>query len=184
VKVETRNLYTLAELREQYPDAYAKVLRRWEEDAYASGEIPWVDETMDSAKAVIEACGGTLRDYYVGPWAQGHFRVEVEDDDDRGRRKGRDWLRREVLKPNGYTDRRGRATFPGLCRWTGYCADDGFLEAVWRDVCRGATLTEALEGLESDVRHEMEANFEQATSEESMEANWGDAWFTEDGTMA
>lgn len=184
MRTQTRTLYTLADLRERFPEAYAKVLRRWEEACDRSGECPWADEALGSARAVVEACGGTLRDYSVGPYSQGYFRVEVEDEDDDGRRKGRDWLRLNVLKPNGYTDKRGRATFPGLCHWTGYCMDDACLESVWQDVCHGATLKEALEGLEDVVRREMEDSCEQMRDEDSMLANWDGTEYTEDGRDA
>lgn len=182
-KTLTVQTYSLAELKEAHPEAYERVHERWKEGQ--SGDIPWSEETMDSLKAVVKACGGRLTDWSIGAYAQSHCSVSVDDEDgDTGKPKDARWFRREVLKPNGYIRANGHPYFPGNCAFTGYCADDTFLEAAYKALQEGETLTEALEGLADVAREMMEADLEQAESEESMEANWGDNRYLEDGEEA
>lgn len=182
----TKTGYTLAELKESHPDAYARVHRKWQELTY-SDSAPWSDETMDSLKAVVEACGGTLEDWSIGT-DSGTCTVRVEDEYEyenasgcHAAPKGPAWFRREVLKPHGYTKPNGRPDFPGICAFTGYCADDSFMERAYERIRKGDTLTEALESLASLASEMMADDMEQAANEESMEANWGDNLYDEEG---
>lgn len=173
MRTETRTIYTLAELKTLKPDAYAKVLARWQDACDEHGDCPWSDETMASLKAVVKACGAKLRDWRIGPYAQSSIRVECEDEDDEtGARKGLDWLRKEVLAGTKYLDAAGAFVFRGECHWTGYCGDDSMIEHVHNALRDGETLTEALEGLADVAREMMEADAEQQKEAESMEANW------------
>lgn len=181
---ETRTLYTLAELKERFPDAYKKVLARWEDLCDRSGDIPWVDETMASLKAVVAACGATLRDWSIGCYSYSSIKVEVEDEDDEGNTKDAAWLIREVLRPNGYVNEKGEADFPGLCKWTGYCADDAMIEAVYKGMLAGETLTKALGRMADVAREYMESDADAQRSEDSMDANWSDNEYTEGGDDA
>lgn len=181
MRTETREVFTTDEMKAKHPAGFARIMERWEKDCDDSGDCPWGDEAMESMREVIKACGGTLGRYEIGPWSHSFVNVEVEDDDENGKRKGRDWLRLNVLKPNGYTDGRGRAAFPGVCHWTGYCADDDMIESVWKAVKSGETLTEALEGLADVVREHMEDACEQMRGEDSMLANWEDREWTAEG---
>ena len=185
MRQDTRTVYTLNELRTAHPEAYAEVHERWKAGC-AEDAAPWTDETMDSLKAVVKACGARLTDWSIGAWAPSHVCVDVSDetDDDEPRRKDAAWLVEAVLKPAGYADGTGAAHFPGLCVWTGYCADDAMIEAVHKALVDGDTLTEALEGLADVAREEMEANAEQQEEEDSMLANWSDREYTADGREA
>jgi len=185
-KVETRTLYTLAELKEQFPDGYARVLERWQDACDRFFDVPWQSETMDSLRAVVDACGGKCHDWQIGPYAPSHLSVRVDehDEDDEGNEVRRDaeWFWREVLAPNGYArGEGGEVEFPGVCPFTGYCADENMLEAVWQDLRAGVGLREALEGLADVASRMMEANAEQERDAETMEANWDGLWFTEHG---
>ena len=187
---KTITIYTPAELKEQYPAAYEKVLKAWAEAVGDSGDIPWSGETIDSLKQVIEACGFELRDWRIGPYSPSYVKVSGDDDyypdnygdDDEPRAKDADWYLTNVLAPLGYVND-GKAHFPGLCKLTGYGADDDLLESVYKSLLSGRTLTEALEDLADDVRRMFEADLEQQQDEESMLANWGDSLFTEHGEM-
>lgn len=197
-RTETVESYTLEELETAHPEGYARVLRDWQDDARASDYTPWADEVMASLKAVVGAYGATLTDWSIGPWSPSDLSVSVEDDetgrecadydecegcpDCEDRPKDADWLLANVLRPLGYADKDGNADFPGLCKFTGYCADDDFMESVYRSVESGETLSDALRGLADVARRMMEDDCEQAASEESMRANWGDARFLADGT--
>ncbi len=183
MRAAARILYTLAELKAQHPDAYAKVLSRWQ-DACDQDSAPWSDETMDSLQACVKACGATLKDWSIGAYAHSSVTVEADDETDEGTPKDVDWLLLNVLKPHGYTDENGAAAFPGICAWTGYCADDAMIESVHRSMVGGSTLTEALEGLADVAREEFEQNAEQARDAESMEANWGGSEYDAEGRDA
>lgn len=187
---KTIEVFTLAELKEHHPEVFEKVHERWKE-AVAGWDTPWGSETMQSLKATVNACGGTLHDWSIGPDAPCSASVSVQDtfdeDDEAGEsqecQKDADWLFENVLKPLGY--KRGRADaveFPGLCPFTGYCGDDNFLEATWKAMRDGSTLSEALESLAGVAGKMMEDDCEQQRDEESMMANWGDNHYTADGT--
>jgi hypothetical protein len=178
--------YTLEELKTANPKAYERLAERWRELIYQDSGL-WTDETMESLKAVITACGGTLTDWNIGP-DSGWCTVRVEDDyeyvnasGEHSARKGPAWFRREVLKPHGYLKPNGRADFPGNCAFTGYCADDAFLERAYERIRKGDTLTEALESLAGLASKMLADDLEQTASTESMEANWGDNLYTLEG---
>lgn len=177
--------YTLSELKDAAPDAFERVHKEWAE---LCDEIPWADETMDSLKAVISACGARLKDWSVGPEShRSYLKVDADDgyapDGDENADcldKDAAWMLWEILTPLGYV-KDGAADFPGHCKLTGYCADDDFLEATYKALQGGDTLTEALEGLAHDAARMMESDLEQKQDEDSMLANWGDRLYTIDG---
>lgn len=172
--------YTLAEMKEQHPEGYAAILKRWQDGCAKSNYAPWLYEI--SLKATVKAFGGTLKNYRVNPYSNNFMNVEVNDDyskpsevgeggtNDGTFIKDQQWAYDNVLASLGYARKAdGKVDFPGLCPFTGYCADEGFIEAVWKSLGEGETLTEALEGL-ADIAGKM------------MEANWEGCWFAEDGT--
>jgi hypothetical protein len=172
---QTIETFSLEELKTAHPEVYAKIHERWKETC-ADGNTVWGDETIDSLKAVVKACGGQLDEWDISPYGNSHVYVKGISDD-----KDRAWFLRNVLKPNGYVKKNGHADFPGHCIFTGYCADDNFLEAVWKSLQKGDTLKEALEGLASDAQRMLEEDVEQSQEEDSMLANWGDNRYTESG---
>src|SRR5690606_38737579 len=123
--MRTIQVYSLAELKERFPEAYARVHERWKNNL---GDVPWAEETMDSLQAVVDAAGGSLEDWSIGAYARSYIRVRVDDEDEDGTPKDARWFRLNVLKPNGYVKKNGHVAFPGHCRFTGYYADDAFLE--------------------------------------------------------
>ena len=73
------NAYTLAELKEQFPDAYARALRNWQE---SRDEIFWQDETVDSLKAVLKAASITLRNWSLGAYNRNNYiKISFPNDD-------------------------------------------------------------------------------------------------------
>jgi len=174
MRIKEVNVYTLAELKDAHPDAYAKVLDRWASRA----ESGWNDEIIDSLKAVCDLLDVSLRDWQLGPHNRSNrIRVDVADiDDERAHVL-------EALSTHGYA--KGESvSFPGICALTGYCADDDLLESIWKDVDSGESLKDAVESLESIIARMMEDDLEQAQSEESMIANWGGLDFDENGDEA
>jgi len=85
------------------------------------------------------------------------------------------------LISKGYEKSNGRITFPGLCKLTGVCFDEDFLESVYNDVLNGDSLQQAMEGLAYVAQKLLEAEYEQEMSEDTMLCSWGDNEYTEDG---
>lgn len=183
---KTITTYSLAELETVRPEAYERVHERWKAGI---SEVAWTDETMACLRACIEACGARLTTWEIGT-DSGWLNVEVEDtncdDDSDGtaqRNKDAAWLFENVLQPLGYTrDHAGKVKFPGNCPWTGYCADEDFIEAVYKALESGDTLTKALQGLASVASRLMQNDLEQQQDTESMMMNWRDNQYTIEGT--
>lgn len=70
MKTILTHTYTLAELKEQFPDGYARALRNWQNEPR---EIAWQGEIIDSLKAVLKAANVTLRDWSLGAYNRGNF---------------------------------------------------------------------------------------------------------------
>lgn len=176
---KTITVYTLEELETVNPVAFERVHKKWKDSI---DYLPWSDEIMASLKAVIEACGATLKNWSIGAYSPSHVRVEIYDSEDEtslvSMNAGR--FVSEILEPNGYT-KDGKAYFPGICKWTGYCGDDDLIEAVYKALVRGNSLKDALEGLASVAQRFMEDDLEQHEEVESMLANWGRREYTLDG---
>jgi hypothetical protein len=171
-------VYTLAELKAQFPEAYKRVHKKWSDDCLRD-EIPWADETMESYNQVVKQFGGKLAKWSIGAYSRSSATVTGVDSDEWSAERVRD----EVLAPLGYVVN-GKVTFPGLCKLTDYCADDSFLEAVWNDVEAGVGLRTALEDLATLAGKMMEDDLKQQQNEESMDSNLDGCWYTKDGTRA
>ena len=169
----TVTVYTLAELKKSNPEAFEEIHKKWQAGCTESN---WASEVMDSLNAVVKACGARMKNWSIGPYNNSSIRIG--DVDDRG--QDLKWFKREVLKPNGYPYR-GKIKFAGLCKLTGYCADDDFLEQVYKELVDGATMTDALESLAHVAQKHFENDLEQQQDEENMMANWEDRLFTFDG---
>lgn len=176
MRTETRTIYTLAELKSAHPDAYAKVHARWAESVYADG-APWAEEVQDSLRCVVEACGGTINHRGTAE------ADDCRDTDDGETLKDAAWLIENVLAPSGYAPE-GVPTFPGLCKWTGYCADDDMIESVYEDMAGGMTLQDALRSLDNVAQRHAEDDLEQMADEESMHANWDGREYDAEGNPA
>lgn len=191
---KTITVYTLAELKTANPDAFASVLQRWAEGQTA--DIAWASKTINSLKAVVDACGGVLHEYSIGPdqpcsmsvsvadTFSDEFDVQREVDNGEMQKDGK-WLYDHVLNHLGYTMSNVghfHVEFPGLCPWTGYCADEDFIEHVYKRLEAGDTLTEALESLAGEASKHMADDLEQQQGEDCMMMNCNDLLFTEDGT--
>jgi len=188
MKTRTVETYTLDELKDAHPETYVKLHEKWRE-LVANDDAPWGDETMDSLKATVKACGALLHNWSIGAYAPCSMTVGVQDDFIDGNdeesaeiRKDEGWFFDHVLKGLGYTrDSQGKVEFPGLCPFTGYCADDAFLEHVYKQLQRGNTLTDALESLADVAGKMVEDDLEQMQEEDSMLANWGENQYDKDG---
>lgn len=165
----TVQVYSLAEMMEQFPEGYKRILQDWEEMVYLS-EAPWACEIRDSLSAVIEACGGELTywgDIEVSNTEEVWFTDETGEEDYREEPKGPEWLMREVLSPNGYV-KDGEPYFPGNCVFTGYCTDDDLLEKVNLYLRQGHNLSDALRMIVDDADAMNEADKRAEAQEERL----------------
>lgn len=204
----TITVYTLAELKAQFPKAYERAYERWKAQDH---DIPWQKETMDSLKAVIAAAGAELRDWSIGPWVNSYVVIRFASDEVANftGRRAFAWLEAHVFGPlrepwRPFTDPRrrklaeynlayrschppGKRTFyePGRvnpCPFSGYVADEVYLDALVKSVREGRRLGLALTDLADEARKMMEDDVEQAENEESFEANNETSEYLESGT--
>ena len=187
MKTISLNLYTVQELKEQFPDAYKAAHRKYAETC-CNQEVPWQSEIFDSLKAIISASGFTLKDWSLGSSCNRSQSLTVESSDEREELAGKRALAAfaQVLTAHGYerpTFPGWGMKFPGVCGFTGYCADDDFADDIWNELKRGETLKDAIENQASTYATMIDSEIEQAESEDEFEnqAEFGDWQFTEDG---
>lgn len=185
---ETIEVYTLSELKDSFPDAYTLAIERERNRIQLYDDIPWAGEIVQSARAVIKACGGTLRTWDISPGRCREFQVEVDDshehydiDEPITIEHNLSWFISEVLKPNGYAAADGTVSFPGNCKLTGYCADDIFLEYVHKELSAGHSLSQSLGWLGDEIAKLFESECEYAASEENISNLLSDRHFTSSG---
>jgi len=181
MRTVTVTLYTLAELKLAHPKGFAKVLRDWRDSCRSNPDD--LSDLLASLRAVVKACGGSLTEWSIGSDSS-RLTVDLPERETDGELDTDSdflWFLESVLKPNGYDTLHFPVVFSGLCPFTGYCADDDFLESIYRSLRNGMPLHRALETLhEVCTRHEQE-EAESQESEETMLANWGDNEYTANG---
>ena len=180
-------LYTLAELKTLFPDAYQRAFERYQRDV-TTWETPWQDETMASLKAVAKCLGFTLRDWSIGPYSRNSYVRASGDYETEDLSGGRSLaIARSKLRNAGFRLGKGPAAsvkFNGDCPLTGYCADDDAAEHVWKALLSGDTLKEAVESLADWAQGVLEAECEYQQGKEAFETWAGDLEFDENGNEA
>lgn len=189
--------YTVQELKEEFPEGYERAFEEWK--ARRDSEIPWVDEIMDSLKAIFEAGNVTLRDWSIGAYSPSYVTFSFYGDyaEEIGELNGAralGWIENNIISPNRI--RRGQYNRQELrrygyqigalkdCPFTGVCFDFDMLESLLGDIQRGYTLREAFSGLASVASRLMESEIESATSEDAFaeDAEAMNRHYTEEGT--
>lgn len=204
-------LFTIQELKELHPDGYKRALEKHERDA-CRFEIPWQDEICDSLKALVEAAGLRLRDWSIGAYSRGSFcRVSFENGD-AGQLTGKRafaWLENNLFAPlripwkgkerwrlaaynRGYHSCHPKGADVRTCYsagrvqpapFTGYYADDVYIDHLRDSLKCGLTLKRAFEALADKAQELLEEECEQAQSEEAFleRCEIENRQFTEDG---
>lgn len=187
----TITLYTAEELKSANPEAFEKALERYQNE---QAEVFWADETIESMKEVFKASGIALREYNIDySWPSGSaVRFDMENDvfDLTGVR-AQAWLENNLLsglRIPFYGPKRwevakyGSYYRPGMikpCPFTGYCADDDFLESLQKDIKDGECLGDAYKNLAVEAGKMLESELEYQNSEEHFLEQ--DYQFTYDG---
>ncbi len=169
--------YTAAELETAFPASYAATLQRWQDQQYADGS-PWDGETVNSLRAVISAAGFTLQDWSLGTGSYTYLRLAMHDAEDLQGARAMAWWESNVVAPmrvpwtgRERTEARRYGISPGTvpaCPLTGYCADDEYLAHVARRLRAGDTISAALLSLDEPCVAMMQADLDQAVSEDAF----------------
>lgn len=160
--IETK-LYSFDELSDE---AKERVIRR-EADRVANDDDNFtLNESVDSLKKIVSACGLRMRDWSIGPYNQNNY-VKV-DCDDVGNRAIARFLR--VLIEYGYERPKKfkDMKFPGVCGFTGVCFDDDICEEIWEALLDGETLGKAFDRAGDRIMQICEDDLEYRQTEECI----------------
>ena len=202
---KTLTIYSASELKQVNPDAYQKAYEKFVQDCYESPH--WADETVESLKAVIKHSGITLLDYEIQFSEYGWSSLVLEWPYEWGAEANASilsgqraiaWLENNLfhklripfkqydhseikrwnLSKYGSHYRAGKII---PCPFTGYYADDVFINHLIKAVMEGDTLSEAYESLAPLCTDLIVQDIEQQSSEEEFEMQ--DWQFTESGQL-
>ena len=203
--MNTVNVYDIKELKEQFPDAYEKVLNKWQNNM---DEVFWQDEIVDSLKECFNSAGLTLKDWSLGgqgsyvKFTMPTYWSELADCDmlveDYTGRRALNWLKEafdlKSVKRVNYIGHDKRKHFrydivkkdgkDWSCEFTGYCADHDYIESLLDDVTKGGcTLEDAFHNLADVCSRLIENEIEYQQSEEYFleHAEANDFQYTEHG---
>ena len=201
----TKNIYTFNELSEE---AKEKTIFDYRE---GTTEIFWADEILESLKGLFENCSSVeLKDYSLGEYNSSiDVRFYNEETEEISGKRAFAWIENNLLcnirykqgishiKERVWTsdcvksvDRKdgyflNNAGKIKECPFTGYYADDDFLDSLLKDIREGADLKTAFEGLASEYQKIINNEIDYQNSEEyiieHMEAN--NYKFDENGEM-
>ena len=153
--MKTINVYEFNELND---DAKKKAIEFYRDNNY-DREIPWMEETIDSLRAIIDNSGLSLDDWSLGTcnsWIRVGFTEDIEDISGK---RAISWLENNLLNdlrvPYYGKKRKDLAQYgkyyrPGKippCPFTGYCGDDDFLYSLIEDINSGMTIKDSFENL-------------------------------------
>jgi hypothetical protein len=169
--METIKVYDINELKEQFPDAFEKVLNKWQNN---QDEVFWQEEIIESLKETFKSAGLSLNNWSLG--GQGSYvkftmptywselaECDMLVEEYEGKRAF-NWLKeafdlksyRRVYYTNHLGKKSHRYDFTKLgsnkdwdwsCEFTGYCADHDYLESLFNDIHDGMNLEDAFRNL-------------------------------------
>ena len=191
--------YSIHELKEMHPQGYSRALDKHRDEC--SEEIPWQSEIFESLKGLYDAAGVRMKKYSLGICNRSNgitaeFSGDYsEETADLCGKRAMAWLENNLLSSlripwkgerRDEVRKYGKYYRPGMvkpCPFTGYCADDSFLESLLRDIRKGDTLREAFESLADEYVKLLESEDENQRSEEYFldRCDCDDATFDEDG---
>jgi len=182
--------YSFDELSEE------KAMERWGDHTW---EYHWLDEIFESLKGLFEKCDGvTLDDYNLREHNSSiSISFEYDEVEDFTGKRAMAWIENNLLyciRTPYRGDRRkeirryGASYYAGKippCPFTGYYADDYFLDCLLGAVKRGNTLKDSFECLAGEYQRLYNAEIEHQNSDEYIrEAIQSNGYeFTKDGTL-
>lgn len=205
------DVYTIKELKENFPEAYEKAYEDFKQDIQQDPYLPWQEEIMDSMKATFKHAGVTLHNWSIGAYCYSkvkfsiptHWSELAEEDilvDDYEGKLAYKWLKEtfdlESFRRVNYKNHLGKPAhrydftkmgsekdWDWSCEFTGYCADHDFLESLFDCIHDGMNLKDAFSNLGDVARKLCEAEYENQLTEEYFleEAMANNYEYTEDG---
>jgi hypothetical protein len=197
MRTQTINIYSFDELSEE---AKEKALNDYRE---GMTEIFGIDETVESLKGLFKNCNGiTLKNWSLGD-CQSWLNVTFENDEigDFTGKRAMSWIENNLLvniripensfAMNGTRRKLAqygqyyRAGMIKCCPFTGYCADDDFLQDLISEVKQGTDLKTAFEGLAVTCQKLIQNEQEYQQSEEYIKEHFemNNCEFDEDGNL-
>jgi len=197
MRTQTINIYSFDELSEE---AKEKALNDYREGIT---EIFWADEILESLKGLFKKCSGvSLKDYSLNEynswicvefahdetenlsgkraiaWLENNLLVNIRISDNSFAMNG---TRRKLAKYGQYY----RAGMITSCPFTGYCADDDFLQDLISEVKQGTDLKTAFEGLAVTYQKLIQNEQEYQQSEEYIKEHFemNNYEFDKDGNL-
>jgi len=191
MRTKTINIYTFDELSEESKQSAIEEYRK------NQTEIFWMDEIVQSLKSLFENCDGiSLKD-----WSLGDYRSWIEIDftneevENFTCKRAMAWIENNLLsniRVPYYGNKRkelrqyGKYYYAGKikpCPFTGYCADEDYLDELIKDIKSGTDLKTAFKNLAYTCQKLIQNEWEYQQSEEYIiehfEAN--EYEFDEDG---
>jgi len=202
------DVYTIEELKEQFPDAYDKAYEEFKKDTSSDPYLPWQEEIMGSMKATFKHAGVTLHDWSIGAYSPSYVKFSIptywselaEEDllvDDYEGKLAYKWLKDafdlKSYKRVAYKNHLGKTAYrhdfkkldgkDWSCEFTGVCFDHDYLESLFECIHDGMNLKDAFSNLADEARKLFENEYEYQQSEEYFleEASNNDYEYTEKG---
>ena len=174
--MKTITVYTPQELKEDFPDGYDKAYQNYRDSVEW---IPWMDEIIQSLKEVFSYSGIKLTNWEIGAWCYSH--VSFDLDEDIGNLSGAralGWLENNLLsylRIPWYGEKRNKVRKYGSeyhagkikpCPFTGFFADEDFINSLKEDLKDGGCIQDAYSNLADVAKELIEAENEYVMSEE------------------
>lgn len=202
-------VYSITEMKEKFPEAFEKMLEKYQRYCASDSYLPWQEEIMDSMKKTFKYAGATLNDWSISTGSPSYVKftiptywselAEVDElvDDYEGQ-IAVDWLKdtfdlkeaERVAYQNHLGKTAYRWDFKKLngedwsCEFTGYCADHDFLESLFESVaCDGLNIKDAFRNLADVAAKLFENEEEYMMSEEYFLESCYDNFYTKDGNL-
>jgi hypothetical protein len=202
------DVYTIEELKEQFPDAYDKAYEEFKKDTSSDPYLLWQEEIMGSMKATFKHAGVTLHDWSIGAYSPSYVKFSIptywselaEEDllvDDYEGKLAYKWLKDafdlKSYKRVAYKNHLGKTAYrhdfkkldgkDWSCEFTGVCFDHDYLESLFECIHDGMNLKDAFSNLADEARKLFENEYEYQQSEEYFleEASNNDYEYTEKG---
>lgn len=170
----TIQLYTLDELKKKFPDGYAEAYKKWQ-DVTNDWCTPWANEIYKSYEALAQAFGYTI------VWDDSPYDRYPELKTSLATQPDQNEVFK-IIKNLGYElDGNGNFQFTGLCKLTGYCADEDLLEYFWGQIKKGYSCSTAIMMTKDKVDKLLSDETEYQQSEECMCDTWANKLFTAKG---
>ena len=205
--MEQITVYSLKELKEKFPDGFERAWKDFRNDC-ANDQLPWEDEIMDSMKKTFKFAGINLEDWSISTCERSYVKFniptywsELADEDilvdSYTGKKALNWLKNafdlKSAKRVGYIGHDKKKHYrwdctkldgkDWWCEFTGYCADQDYLENLLEDVSKNNyDLSEAFHNLADVAAKLFDNEYEYQMSEEYfLDQDYNDNKYTEDG---